>query len=248
MDSRPIPTDPSGDASAEAIALQAEITKARDELADLRRDLQRERERESLLRGELQHRVRNMLAVVRSIFMRSVAAGGTLEDLADHFSGRLDVLARYQLIRTNEPEGSADFEAMIRDELQTAAAARDTRIALEGPEVRIAHEVAQFVALTIHEMFTNSIKFGVLSSPAERARLSIRWSVADEVLEIAWSETGVAIVAPAPVRVGFGRNLIEEALPYQLNAKTSFDLAPGELSCTIAIPLNGSDRSRLPWR
>jgi two-component sensor histidine kinase len=224
-------------AVAEVAALREEIALARNELANARRQLQDVRERDTMLQGELQHGIRNMLAVVRSIFSRSVAGGGSLSEVADHFRGRLDVLARYQLSRTHRPGGTADFETMLLDELQTAQASDDPRVALAGPVVAVPFEAAQLVGLAIHELVTNSIKFGVLSSSAEQARLTIGWSLSGDALDISWREEGVAILAPAPFRKGFGRGFIEEALPYQLGASTRFDLAPGQLSCTLSIPL-----------
>jgi two-component sensor histidine kinase len=248
MDSGPV-SSPQDDADPVAVSvLKAQIAQARRELSDLNQSLQQQREREKLLLGELQHRVRNMLAVTRSIFVRTVATGRSLEGVANHFTGRLDVLARYQLTHAHDPGGSADFETMVRDELQSAAAAADPRVHIEGPEIRLAHEAAQLMGLAIHELFTNSIKFGVLSTSAERARLAIRWAVADERLEIEWTETGVAILAEAPISSGFGRIFIEEALPYQLRATSVFELAPGKLICRISLPLGQPHQSTMSWR
>jgi two-component sensor histidine kinase len=231
------PTDPA--------SLHAEITQTRLELKKARRELRQEREQEALLAGELQHGVRNMLAVIRLVFSRSMAAGGPLDDIADHFLGRLDVLSRYQLTRTHRPGGSADFETMLLDELQSAQAADDPRVILKGRAAEIPYGAAQLVGLAIHELATNSIKFGVLSSNAAAARLSISWSVTPALLVVTWQETGVAVLAPAPVRMGFGWSFIEEALPYQLGASTSFDLAPGRLTCKMSIPLSDREKSRL---
>jgi two-component sensor histidine kinase len=242
-------TDPSLSATESADEIEtrgpsdaAALTETRLALEIAQRELREERERLVLLRGELQHRVRNVLAVVRSIFSRSVAAGGASEEMADHFRGRLDVLARYQLTRTFEPGGSVDFETMVCDELQAALSASDSRIAVEGPAVRLWYDAAQLIGLAIHELATNSIKFGVLSSSADRARLSIRWRVTGDIMTITWRETGVAILALAPIRTGFGREFVEEALPYQLGAVTRFDLGPGQFSCTIALPLGEAGR------
>jgi len=133
---------------------------------------------------------------------------------------------------------------MVRDELQAAQSASDPRIVVEGPAVRLWYDAAQLIGLAIHELATNSIKFGLLSSSAGRARLSIRWKVTGDIVTITWHETGVAILAPAPIRTGFGREFIEEALPYQLGAETRFDLAPGQFTCTIALAL--ADPGRKP--
>jgi two-component sensor histidine kinase len=94
----------------------------------------------------------------------------------------------------------------------------------------------------MHELATNSIKFGVLPSPADRARLSIRWRVADDIMRITWHETGAGILALAPMRTGFGYEFVEEALPYQLGAVTRFNFAPGQFSYAIALPLGEAGR------
>ena len=92
------------------------------------------------------------------------------------------------------------------------------------------------LALAVHELATNSVKFGALSGGG--GRLAVRWSIAAEEprrLSIEWIETGVAVVAAAPIHSGFGREYIEQALPYQLDATTSFELRPGGLTCRISL-------------
>lgn len=194
-------------------------------------------ERERALRGELQRQVRNNLALVRSIFTRSVAAGGSLEELVEHFQGRLDVLARYQLSRAQEQGDAVDFETMVRDELLTFQANADARVTVAGPELRLEHDAALAMGLALHELTSNSIKFGILSSTDPRAWLRIGWWLADARLRVLWEEGGIAILASAPLRVGFGREFIEQALPYQLGAETRFEFRPGGLSCAIDLPL-----------
>jgi two-component sensor histidine kinase len=165
-----------------------------------------EREHNGLLRAELQHRVRNTLALVRSIFARSVAAGSTLEDLADHFTGRLDVLARYQFSNSPEPGAGSDLEAMVWDELLCVHADRDSRITVTGPEIPLGHDTAQAVGLALHELTTNSIKFGVLSSNDERAELDIRWAVDNEQLRFQWVESGIELLCSTPPAVALDAN------------------------------------------
>lgn len=209
----------------------------RAQLATARRALQAAEAREHALRGELQHRVRNMLAIVRSIFARTVAAGGDIEDVSNHFKGRLDVLARYQVARSITPDGSADFETMARDELQVAQAASDPRVTCEGPEIRVPQDIAQLLGLALHELVTNSIKFGTLSLPPDRGTLAIRWCVEAGSFRLSWRERGMAVLGAAPLRQGFGREFLEQALPYQLGARSAFAITPGMVSCDIHVPL-----------
>lgn len=222
--------------------LLAQLAATRHALDAAEARAQADHERAQLLRGELQHRVRNMLAVVRSIFARSVAAGGTLEDVADHFRGRLDVLARYQNAGITGPGGSCDFETMVRDELQSVQAAADLRVTCEGPEVRLPQASAQIVGLALHELVTNSIKFGTLSLPPDRGTLAIRWRVEDD-FHVHWEERGMAVLGSAPLRHGFGREFIEQALPYQLGARTALEIRAGAVSCDIHVPLWDNESS-----
>jgi two-component sensor histidine kinase len=217
--------------------LRAELNAAQRELALVRAERDAANERAVSLQSELQHRVRNMLAVVRSVFSRTVAAGGALDDVADHFRGRLDTLARYQSARVGDINATVDLEQIVRDELHSFQFGDDPKISIEGPEVMLGQDAAQLIALAIHELTTNSIKFGALSTLDGRAGVTVTWTIVDEAAMIRWVEHGVAIIAAAPPHRGFGREFIEVALPYQLAAATSFELRAGGVSSSLTIPL-----------
>jgi two-component sensor histidine kinase len=231
---------PDGDQQqgSEAGELQAQLAEARRELALVERAHQAARDREALLRNELQHRVRNMLAIIRSIFSRTIAAGGSLDDVADHFRGRLDAVARYQSFQSLDPGGTIDFELIVRDELNSFQFGDDARIQISGPEVRLVPDTAQVFGLALHELVTNSIKFGALAMLDDRGQLDISWSMAGTQLRFTWLETGISVLSPAPLRRGFGREFIEQALPYQIGAETRFELRPGGIFCEIVAPLD----------
>lgn len=207
-------------------------------------ELQASRDREAVLRGELQHRVRNTLAIVRSIFSRTVEAGGSLEHVADHFRGRLEAIARHQFFPSAEPHATTDFEQLVRDELFAFRFGDDDRIEVEGPETRLALDAARLLGLAVHELVTNSLKFGALSIESGRARIAATWSVSKRGLRFEWSESGVPALVAKPARRGFGREFIEQALPYQLDATTLFELRPGGLFCEIEFPLISSNENK----
>lgn len=219
----------------------SDLAAARAELAGLRREVERARQSEAVaregerrVRAEHEYRVRNMLAVVRSLFARTVASSETLDDMADHFRGRFDVFARYQ---SAAGRGSGqDLESIVRDELRNFEF--DTRVAIAGPEVRLADDTALLVALAIHELVTNSIKFGALANDDPQARIAVDWSTDAARVTVRWQESGVAVVAPAPIRSGFGREFIEHALPYQLGTESRFALLPGGVTCTFDAPVD----------
>lgn len=224
-------------ADGDVAELQAELDATRQALKVMEAQCDHAVEREALLQGELQNRVRNTLAIVRSVFARTVAAGSDLEDVASHFFGRLETIARYQLPRSIEAERGVDLETLLRDELQVFAFGDDDRITIAGAEVRIRCEMAQHFALAVHELVTNAIKFGALSEERLGLRLSISWRQIGTMLHIEWEEAGVPMVALAPLHNGFGREFLEQALPYQVGAVTQFLVRPGGIFCSIVLPM-----------
>ncbi|WP_102960838.1 CheR family methyltransferase [Mangrovicella endophytica] len=196
--------------------------------------------RQEVLVAELQHRVRNMLTVVRSVFARTVDTGNDLEEVADHFKGRLDALARTQVIVTRSAKGTVNLEDLIRDELLSVGADTGGKLSISGPEVVLGSKMAESIGLAIHELTTNAVKYGALKVPG--ATLQINWTVnmsesnGPRVI-LTWIEEGVPAVPPEPTREGFGRELIEEALPYRLGAETKLEFLGGGVRCTISVPL-----------
>jgi PAS domain S-box-containing protein len=203
-------------------------------------DLLTLQERQKLLLAELQHRVRNILTVVRSVFTRTVDTADVAEEMADHFRGRLDSLARTQVVVTQSAQGKVDLESLIRDELLSVGATDGPSVAIEGPDVLLPGKTAELIGLAVHELTTNSLKYGALKVAG--AKLQIRWSVdlvnrSQSFLHLSWAEKGVPAVPVQPVRHGFGTELITEALPYQLGARTKLEFKGGGVHCTISAPL-----------
>jgi two-component sensor histidine kinase len=190
--------------------------------------------------AELQHRVRNMLTVIRSVFSQTVDISGDLEEVADHFKGRLDALARTQVIVTRSAAGTVDLGDLIRDELLSVGASEGDKLQISGPDVMLSSKTAESIGLAIHELTTNAIKYGALKVP--NATLSIAWTTNISEggairLNLTWTEQGVPAVPTKPAREGFGRELIEEALPYRLGAETKLEFLGGGVRCTISVPI-----------
>jgi two-component system CheB/CheR fusion protein len=110
---------------------------------------------------------------------------------------------------------------------------------IDGPTVRLQPKAAENFALLIHELATNAVKYGALSS--KTGRVEVRWRIgqADGAARLAfdWIETGVRVADGAPRRRGFGTELIERTIAYELGADTSLRFEPDGLRCTIALPL-----------
>ena len=189
---------------------------------------------------QLQHRARNTIALVRSAFRRTAETGQSLEDVEMHFCGRLDVLARYMLPHSGKADAKVDVENLIRDELRNFEFGEAPGISIKGPSAELSLDQAQPFALMIHELVTNALKFGALTGLKDAA-LEVTWSLDDNHLTLVWAETGVPMVMSAPVHRGFGREYIEEALPYQVGASTRFELRPGGVVCAIELPLATAD-------
>jgi two-component system CheB/CheR fusion protein len=192
-----------------------------------------------LLLGELQHRVRNILAVIRSIVARTVRSAGSVEELASHLDGRLDTLARTQAVFTRSAEATLDLEDMARDEM-LAVAAREEQVTIDGPPVRLRREAAETFALALHELTTNAVKYGALARLD--GKVAVTWRLVNTSvgprLSLEWRESGVPAIDIAPARSGFGRDLIERGLPYELGAATALEFGHGGVRALIELPLN----------
>lgn len=196
--------------------------------------------RQEVLVGELQHRVRNMLTVVRSVFSQTADSTDDLDQVVSHFQGRLDALARTQVIVTQNADGTADLGNLIRDELLSVGASEGPKLTVDGPDIALPSKAAESIGLAIHELTTNALKYGALK--ASGASLSVTWTTDVDQgnrrrLILTWIEKGVPAVSTKPPREGFGRELIEEALPYRLGAETKLEFLGGGVRCIICVPL-----------
>ncbi len=201
----------------------------------------RESERHTkMLLAELQHRVRNTLAVVRSITRRTAATSETVEDYAMHLEGRIEAFARAQAMSTRAPDAGVDLEEFIREELLSLAVRDEEKASIEGPPVRLRSRMADSIGLAIHELATNALKYGALSGDA--GHIDVTWRVegadGDRRLKLEWHERGVGVAATAPRRRGFGSELIERTLRYELDAHSELQFTPGGIRCIIEVPLN----------
>lgn len=211
------------------------------EESDRRRgDTQRNRdlEQQNKLVAELQHRVRNILAVIRSIVRRTSTHKTDVEDFVRHLEGRIDALARTQALLTRFPGDGADLEEIIRDEM-LANAAREPAFSLSGPRVRLAPRAADVLTLVLHELATNSVKFGALGQGHGRIELSWECNEVDgaEWLRLRWNESGLKRGTARP-QPGFGTELISRRVPYELRGRSEWKLGRGRLTATIEFPLN----------
>lgn len=210
-------------------------------------DLRQLQERQQVMVAELQHRTRNLLGVVRSVAKQTMAQTGPGETFRERFNDRLSALSRVQGLLSRSDQEPITLQALIETELAALdAPALEGRIRLDGPVVRLRKATVQTFALALHELATNALKYGALTTPDGRLRVTWRICASDEGrrLLVEWIEAG--FVRPgeaegAAARSGYGRELIERALPYALKAKTRYELGDTALRCTIDIPLPEGD-------
>jgi two-component system, chemotaxis family, CheB/CheR fusion protein len=193
------------------------------------------RQREQLRFFEFQRQMRSLLAVIRAITRRSALTARSTEELAAHLEGRIDALARVQGILLRLPDARVDLAELVSGEF-LAHAVPENHIEISGPQVSLTSKAAASLALALHELTTNALKFGALSTPS--GRLSIVWGMDRNdasTVRLEWTERGVQMPSPAPSHKGFGLELIERTLPYELRAQTALEFTPDGIHCVIAF-------------
>lgn len=214
-------------------------------------DLRTLQERQTVLVTELQHRTFNLMGMIRSLADATIKSSDDLTAFKSNFSDRIDALARVQrLLSRLADDARVSFGDLIHGELDAVGALPhdDPRVTLTGPHnVLLRSSTVQTIAMAVHELTTNAVKYGALSQP--NASLSIYWHVdtgADGTpwLHLDWHESGVEMPprGAAPRGTGQGRKLIEGALRYQLRARTTYVMAEDGVRCSIILPV--SDRTQ----
>lgn len=199
-------------------------------------DLKRLEEKQTVLVAELHHRTRNLLNVAQAIVMQTLGRQATPKNLI----GRLVALGRVQSLISQTADGEIGLEELIRLELMPYGGEDSGRVTIIGPPVVLPGARVQDLALVLHELTTNAVKYGALKG--DHGHLSVHWIVVRNAdhgtsLTLDWHESGVAM--PTDVtRRGYGRVLIERALPRSAGSTTEFSLGSDGVTCRIEMPLS----------
>lgn len=188
-------------------------------------------DRQALLAREVDHRARNALAVVQSILQMSRAAD--TKTFVKAVTGRISSLARAHTLLSEARWVGADLSRLVREEIAPHRTENAARILAEGPAILMPPPVAQAMALAVHELLTNSAKYGALS--ASEGRISLSWSLEEGYLTLRWIEGG-GPPAVAPEAVGFGTKMIRASIERGLGGKVGFDWRQEGLHCLLSIP------------
>jgi len=189
-----------------------------------------------LLVHELNHRVKNTLAIVQSIALQTLRGACSVDEARDALMNRLIALAKAHDALTRESWEGAELHDIVTGAIGPLAEA--SRFEVDGPPVWLSPGLSLSLALALHELATNASKYGALSTDTGRVRISWHLDGPPEAQRLAlyWCERGGAPVSP-PVRKGFGTRLIERSFSADLGGSASIDFAPEGVTCIIQAPL-----------
>ncbi|HXB00930.1 MAG TPA: sensor histidine kinase [Steroidobacteraceae bacterium] len=186
--------------------------------------------------AELNHRIRRLLALIRSIAVH-MQLQDDAADSALHLAGRVGVIGRVALTPI---AAGVDMESLVLDELLVHRARR-AGIIVEGPEVRLNAKSAELVGLLIHELVTNSVKFGALSQSQTQLRV-VWWFTGDEDsrLHLEWGERGVRMPPATGKKPGFGSQVLKRLIASELHGEGDMLFLREGVLCTIEFPASGA--------
>ena len=189
----------------------------------------RAEERQTLLVNELNHRVKNTLALVQGLALQSFRDGRDAQEARSAFQHRLAALASAHDLLTQESWEGATLHGLA-DGALAHLSGQERRVEISGPDVTLEPKEAVSLVLALHELSTNASKYGALSAPG--GHVSVNWQVEGQRLQLEWREAGGPPVAK-PERRGFGLRMIERALAADLGGSVQMDFEPQGLVCRI---------------
>ena len=197
------------------------------------RDITEQKRREeqiNLLAREADHRTKNLLALAQAAV--HLTNGETADELKKAIEGRLRALANAHTLLAQSRWAGADLRHLVLEELSPYCAQDDSRARIEGPDLMLEQQPAQAIALALHELTTNAVKYGALSIPSGRIALTWRRQSGNRLF-VRWVEAGGPPVTP-PLRKGFGTRVMTRICE-QLNGELNFDWRSDGLICDIVI-------------
>jgi len=194
-------------------------------------------EHQKMLLNELNHRVKNTLAMVQSLTMQTLRSTANIVEGRDALVARLIALAKAHDVLTRENwEGAGLHDVLMEALAAHLTQAEQRRLWFDGPELKLLPRASLALSMAFHELATNAVKYGALSSDA--GRVDIAWVVDEgsESFALDWTESGGPQVKP-PQKRGFGSRLIERGLAQDLGGTVRLDFKPNGIVCMIRAPL-----------
>jgi light-regulated signal transduction histidine kinase (bacteriophytochrome) len=197
-----------------------------------RLSLKEERQR-SIYIAELNHRVRNILALIRSLSRRAQESSNSLESYAKALEQRIAALGAAHDLAANQITSGVSINTIFETEAKPYLSETRKQLHVTGESFLMRADSAPIFALVIHELMTNCVKYGALSNTTGSIHINVHR--ADSAVKIIWKERGGPLVNH-PTRRGFGLGLIENAIPYELEGDSKVDFHPDGLNVTLWLP------------
>ena len=209
-----------------------------DELVAARRQRRRDEERQRLLMGELDHRVKNLLATVQSVARQTFRSAGTEPAVIETFNRRLAAIAEAHALLMRGVEQSATLTELVAVAIKPFDLHQPSRFLVEGPDLVLNSRAALALGMALHELCTNAVKYGALGS--DNGRVKIVWHLEDAmdrpILHLCWQEMDGPPVR-LPDRHGFGSLMIERILSSQIEGKAEIHFAEDGLIARLRAPM-----------
>jgi two-component sensor histidine kinase len=193
----------------------------------------RAEEYSKILAREVDHRAKNLLALVQATVHLTQA--DTVKEFKAAVEGRLQALSNAHTLLAQSRWVGAKLHSLVTEELAPYCLGGTSRADIVGPELVLQPQSAQAIAMVLHELTTNAVKYGALSIPS--GRLRIEWSRGETHLVIRWSEAGGPPVKP-PQRQGFGTRVVNRVIQAELEGQLRFEWNPEGVACEIIIPVD----------
>ncbi|MFN3212986.1 MAG: sensor histidine kinase [Henriciella sp.] len=183
-----------------------------------------------LVTAELNHRVRNTLAVVQSVADQTGMMSNDIESFLTSFNGRLGAMSRNFAALTDSHWQGLDFESILRTELEPYAGPVLDRVKIEGEPITLSVRASKFTSMLVHELITNASKYGFLTS--EKGELCLRWWIDKDRFHAQWTESGLEDIR-SPEKTGFGFQMFD-MMP---NVDVDFAFKPDGLDVQFSVPV-----------
>ncbi len=205
----------------------------------------RAEEHTKMLARETDHRAKNLLALVQATVHLTQA--GTIQEFKATIEGRLQALSNVHTLLAESRWAGAKLHTLVNEELAPYCLEITSRADILGPDLVLQPQLAQAIAMILHELTTNAVKYGALSVPS--GRLRVEWLRGDRHLVIRWCEADGPPVEP-PQRQGFGTRVVNRVIQ-DVKGTLRFDWSPEGIACEIVVPVGctahgGSHLDRLP--
>ncbi len=204
------------------------------------------RDRLGLMVRELNHRVRNILALVSSLMRQSETGATTVEDYVSALGDRISALAGAHDLLTQNEWRPIQLVDLVAQSLKPYLSDSPPRINISGPAFAVTPDAAHMLVLVLHELASNAAKYGALSVP--NGQVALAWELRTEELRITWQESNGPPVLSEPAE-GLGASIIRNALVFEFNAQSSLEFKPSGVTAEFVLPwtvITLADSSEVP--